>query len=419
MTTDLEMTRAIAQGDAQAWNTFVQRYGDLVLTAVVSWSELTSRVPASHYDNIVRTIRAGKPEPADEPDIDREAIALFRYAMDHLKPRLAEYEGHSSLGTFLRLALRDVYREYRGAEHGRLTMPAPVAALDDTAQAVYRLGTTGASRQAIAERLGTTEDAVAGAQTRIRRALKGTGKEWWALDSWQGDPTLAPCSQAERVAANAERRLGESDVAALAAHVATCPACTEMTNFLNEADAEGGLAPLVAAPAWVARQAMDTSVSDAPEPAKAHDSFGRKLFSQPDWLLGLLVGAIAPTGVLLVLIPKLQYAKAVREPSDQMIARSAQPLSGPAAKALMDARDQLAKNKLDPAIQNLRLVLADRPDNQEARWLLATTFDRMGDNQQAAQQYRIFLDTEQREQAIVDDRVQRAKARLEVWEAVP
>jgi cytochrome c-type biogenesis protein CcmH/NrfG len=253
----------------------------------------------------------------------------------------------------------------------------------------------------------------------VRRALKGTGKEWWALTGWQGDPTLAPSAQAEPVAAHAERRLTESDAEALAAHVASCPACTEMTAFLQEADAEGGLAPQIAAPAWVARQAMDTSVSDAPEPAKANDSFGRKLFSQPDWLLGLLVGAIATTVVLLVLIPKLQYAKAVREPGDQMIAQSAQPLTGPAAKALTDARAQLASNKLDPAIQNLRLVLADRPDNQEARWLLATTFDRMGDNQQAAQQYRIFLDTEQREQAIVDDRVQRAKARLEAWEAVP
>ncbi|MFN3431389.1 MAG: Rid family hydrolase, partial [Candidatus Sericytochromatia bacterium] len=73
----------------------------------------------------------------------------------------------------------------------------------------------------------------------------------------------------------------------------------------------------------------------------------------------------------------------------------------------------------EQVIANLKAVLADRPDNQEARWLLATTYDRLGDQIQAAQQYRIFLDTEKRGQAFVDERVKRAQARMEVWEEVP
>ena len=123
MTTDLELAKAAAQGDAIAWNSFVQRYGELVLSAVVSWCD-GAGVPRSQYDSIVRTIQAGKPEPAEEPDMDREGLALYQYAMRAIRPRLAAYEGKSSLGGYLRLVLRDVFRDYMTREHGRLTLPA-------------------------------------------------------------------------------------------------------------------------------------------------------------------------------------------------------------------------------------------------------------------------------------------------------
>lgn len=419
MTTDLEMAKAASSGDATAWNTFVQRYGDLVLSAVVAWGERECRVPRSHYDFIERTIRGGKPEPAEEPDMDREVLALYRYTMEHLRSRLAAYQGKSSMGGWLRLVLRDIYRQYLQEADGRLTVPAAVAALPAFEQRVYRLGTHMRGRSAIAQALGATEEAVAEAQRKLRQALKPTSKDWWTLESWQGDPALGPCDQAEVLAADVERRLSSEESEALASHVAGCPACRESRAFLEEAQSEGGIAPGVAAPTWVNRAVMDTSASDAPEPQAAKDSWQRKAMSQPDWLLGVAVGAVATALVLLVLIPRLEYGKAVREPGDVAIARAAQPLSPPVAKQLADARDLLGKNKLDPAIQNLKAVLAVRPDNQEARWLLASTFDRMGDQIQAAQQYKIFLDTEKREQAIVDDRVRRAQARLGAWEETP
>jgi cytochrome c-type biogenesis protein CcmH/NrfG len=323
------------------------------------------------------------------------------------------------LGGWLRLVLRDVFRQYRSQEDGRLTVPAAVAALGAREQRVYRLGTHTSGRRAIAQALGLSAAEVAEAQLKIRQALQPTSKDWWTLETWQGDPALGPCPQAEALVAASERRLAPAEVEALAAHVATCPACRENGAFLEEAQREGGIAPPVAAPPWVNRAVLDASVSDAPEPTAAGDSWQRKALSQPDWLLGVTVGSLATVLVLLVLMPRLEYAKAVREPGDVAIARASQPLSAPVAAQLSDARVQLAKARLDPAIQNLKAVLAQRPDNQEARWLLATTYDRMGDQIQAAQQYKIFLDTEKREQAFVDDRVRRAQDRLEAWEETP
>ena len=78
MSADLQLAQAVAQGDTRAWNTFIQRYGDLVMSAVVSWCEENCRVPRSQYDSILRTIRAGKPEPAEDPDINKEGIALYK-----------------------------------------------------------------------------------------------------------------------------------------------------------------------------------------------------------------------------------------------------------------------------------------------------------------------------------------------------
>lgn len=418
MPSDLELAQAVAAGDARAWNTFTQRYGDLVLSAVVSWCEEPYRLPRSQYDSILRTIRAGKPEPAEDPDMDREGLALYRYTMAALRPRLAEYTGQSSLGTFLRLVLRDVRQQYMAEEHGRLTVPKAVAALGQLEQDVYRLGTRLGDRRAIAQRLNVDEAAVTAAERTVRRALQTEGKEWWALTSWEGAPAISRCDRAELVAAHAERRLSATDAEALAAHVATCPACAEQQAFLAEADTAGGIAPQVAAPTWVNRQVMDAD-GDAPEPQAAGDSWQRKIFAQPDWLAGLAVGAVATTLVLMVLIPQLEYQKAVREPGDVLIARGYQPLEPKVAAQLSEARALLAKNRTDPAIQNLKAVLAARPENQEARWLLATTYDRLGDQYQAAQQYELFVDTEQRERAIVDDRLKRAQSKLDGWKEVP
>jgi hypothetical protein len=418
MPSDLELAQAVAAGDARAWNTFTQRYGDLVLSAVVSWCEEPYRLPRSQYDSILRTIRAGKPEPAEDPDMDREGLALYRYTMAALRPRLAEYTGQSSLGTFLRLVLRDVRRQYMAEEHGRLTVPKAVATLGQLEQDVYRLGTRLGDRRAIALRLNVDEAAVTAAERTVRRALQTEGKEWWALTSWEGAPALARCDRAELVAAHAERRLSATDAEALAAHVAGCPACAEQQAFLAEADAAGGIAPQVAAPTWVSRQVMDAD-GDAPEPQTAGDSWQRKVFAQPDWLAGLAVGAVATTLVLMVLIPQLEYQKAVREPGDVLIAQGYQPLEPKVAAQLSEARALLAKNRTDPAIQNLKAVLAARPENQEARWLLATTYDRLGDQYQAAQQYELFVDTERRERTIVDDRLKRAQSKLDGWKEVP
>jgi predicted Zn-dependent protease len=145
----------------------------------------------------------------------------------------------------------------------------------------------------------------------------------------------------------------------------------------------------------------------------------KKAFATPAWLGGVAVGALAVVITIRVFIPHEQYATAVQNPTDRALARVERTLDVQAASRLAAARFELARGQMGPAIGNLNLVLLDRPDNQEARWLLATADDALGDVLSAAKAYRVYLNVEAREQSIRGQRVERAKARLAALEALP
>lgn len=361
--TDLELARSAAGGDDAAWNEFHGRFGDMILGASMGWCEGGCRIPRGDYDCILRTIRAAKPEPADAPDSCREGLALYQHACRRLRPQLASFDGSTSLEAFVLATLAGIQADYLASQHGRLTLPAALEPVSERAKDLYRLACRVESRLEVARRLGIDAGELEAAEREVAGALHGAGLGWWGLE-----PPLAPA------------------------------------------------APLPG-PAWVHRGVI--AEGDSPEPVRRGDTFWRKVFSQPDWLTGLFLGGVVSVLCLLVVIPRQEYAKSVREPGDELIARADRSLEPPLAAKLQHARQSLAKGKVDAALLDLNAVLAVRGDDQEARWLLATTYDRLGDQARAAQHYKLFLDVDTRLRAPEDDRVQRARAKLGAWSELP
>lgn len=425
-TSDLQLVQAIARGEGPAWNTFIQRYGDLVMSAVVSWCEADNRVPASQYTSVLRLIRGNLPEPAEERDMDREGLFVYRYALDELRKRLGAYQGKSSLATFLRLELREIRHQYMGKELGRLTVPPAIADLPRFTQDVYRLSTRLRSRSAIAQRLGVEPAEVAKAEKALRLRLQADGREWWELERWELTPdeveglaSGAPCGRAQDVAALVERKLTSEAEAELRQHLETCACCRARLAFLEEAAQAGGIAPPVTVPAWVNRDVLDHSGNASPEPTTTGRNWVQRALSQPGWLMGVALGGVVSALAILVLIPKMEYSKVVREPGDEIVAQVNEPLPAELGQKLATARDQLERNRVGEAINNLKAVVASRPDNMEARWLLATTYERLGDQDSANQHYELFLEAENRIRAIEDERVKKARAKVGNLEAQP
>ena len=425
-TDDLELARAVHAGDAQAWNTFVSRHGALVLAATMGWCEAGCRVPRSQYGCVLRAIRGEQPEPAEERDHCREGLRVYEWASASLRARLGEYQGLASLTGWLRVALRDLRHDYLDAERGRLDVPAALAEASPLARDVWRLGCREADRRVVAARLGLDDEALGEAEREVRERLAAHGLAWQPvapcdLPAAAPPPLPAPlpaCARGEEVAALVEQRLDAGRSLAIAEHLPLCARCRDRRAHLEAALAPGE-APVVAPPPWVNRPVLDASVPELPAAESAAAGFRAKLFSQPDWLSGLVLGGVVSALLLIVVLPRQEYARPVKTPEDRQLAEAATPLAPALAARLAAAREQLGRGKIDAAVQGLIAVLAARPENQEARWLLASTYDRLGDQARAAAHYRVFLEVHDRARAVEDDRAERARHRLGTWEGMP
>lgn len=156
---------------------------------------------------------------------------------------------------------------------------------------------------------------------------------------------------------------------------------------------------------------------EAPSPAPGN--WVRKLFAQPDWLAGVVLGAMASALCLLVVLPREPLAAAMRDPSELAMAKADTPLPTNVNDELSAARHLLSRGKASAAIDELNRVLAARPEYLEARWLLATTYDGIGDQAHAALGYRQYIALATRERAIADERVVKAQERLKQFSELP
>lgn len=160
-------------------------------------------------------------------------------------------------------------------------------------------------------------------------------------------------------------------------------------------------------------------MSESPESNTPSPSFKDKLFSMPDWWLGLFLGGLVSALSLLLVIPQLNYGGVLQEPGEEELALLDRPLDPATERHAREARALLAKGRIGPAIAELKAVLAVRPSNLEARWLLANTYDRLGDEASALQQYRQFIRLAEQEQQVIATRITRARKRVELLTAEP
>ncbi|HEY9720405.1 MAG TPA: alkyl sulfatase dimerization domain-containing protein [Oscillatoriaceae cyanobacterium] len=161
------------------------------------------------------------------------------------------------------------------------------------------------------------------------------------------------------------------------------------------------------------------AVAGVEAPTPSSGNWARKLFAQPDWIVGVVLGALVSALCLLVILPREPLAAAMREPAELAMAKADAPLSGKVGDELSAARHLLARGKATAAIDALNRVLAARPEFLEARWLLATTYDGMGDQAHAAVCYRQYISVASRERAIADERVVQAQERLKRFSELP
>lgn len=135
------------------------------------------------------------------------------------------------------------------------------------------------------------------------------------------------------------------------------------------------------------------------------------------WLAGVLLGGLLCPWLLLVVLPHQELATAPRRPEAE--AGWPQALPTEAYLALERGKQLLGRGKAEAGLVELSKVLAMAPTCQEARWLVATTHERLGDRNRAARAYRDFLAVERGHSPWREQRRNEAEARLAQLEALP
>lgn len=144
-----------------------------------------------------------------------------------------------------------------------------------------------------------------------------------------------------------------------------------------------------------------------------------KLLSEPLWLWGVFVGGLASVILLLGILPRQDYARPLREASEVAALAEEATLAPAIADEIAGARTALKKGQVEKAVQALVTVTEKEPSALEARWLLATTYDRLGDMVRAGGQYEAYIALAAPRQAQLADHVAEARRRLEAFREMP
>lgn len=368
-----QLITAVVQGDARAWSEFLANHGALILGAVMQTCEQDCRVPRRNYACILHILASLAPEPADSPSRCPEALSLFRWAVLRIRERLPEYTGAETINAWLLKTLAELRSEYLVSRLGRLSISLPLSEASAHAQNIFRLSSRVGTREEALRRSGLTPEVFAAAEEEIKTQLQSAGLAWW--------PWLSP------------------------------------DEFRQEPlPGKFNAEPAPALPHWLLRSVLDTTEQEAPEPQTGRRTLRERLLAQPDWLAGVVVGGVVCVFVFLIVLPRQEYARPVKAPDDQVLALAALPLTPDLSKRLTQAREDLRKGKIESALQHLNRVVVARPDQQEARWLLASTYDRLGDQSKAFRHYKAFLHVHDTRNALRDERAQRARERLSLWD---
>jgi hypothetical protein len=184
---DLSWVKRIFDGDAEAWNTFVNRFSDRVWRR--SWQLCYEACPFKQGGVfcVFHALNAGGVQPVDDerPSCD-EGLEIYAFIFDYLYKREQEsgklryYDGRSKLDTFVSAVLHghlrtDWIRHRRRLRVDQITLPAEIQRLPKIEQQVFEQMVMQRPTETIARNLNLSVEETERAQERVTHALIANG----------------------------------------------------------------------------------------------------------------------------------------------------------------------------------------------------------------------------------------------------
>ena len=184
---DLEWVQRILDGDARAWNQFVETFSDRVWRR--SWQLCNEACPYNKATVfcVFHALAADsvKPSSDERPGCD-EGLEIYAFIFDYFynaekkSGKLKHYDGRSELETFVGSVLHgnlrtDWIRHKRKLRVDQITVPEEVRRLSKSDQKVFKHMVMQRPTETIARKTGLAVDDIATAQERITHALMANG----------------------------------------------------------------------------------------------------------------------------------------------------------------------------------------------------------------------------------------------------
>ena len=195
---DLKWVHRIMDGDARAWNRFVEAFSDRIWRR--SWQLCNEACPHNKASVfcVFHALAADsvKPSSDERPGCD-EGLEIYAFIMEYFHNaakgtgKLKHFDGRSSLETFVASVLHgnlrtDWIRHKRKLRVDQITLPEEIKRLPKSDHRVYRQMVMQRPTETIARHTGLSPDDVAMAQERITHALMANGNLHLILRSPEG-----------------------------------------------------------------------------------------------------------------------------------------------------------------------------------------------------------------------------------------
>lgn len=211
---DLAWVQRIFDGDALAWNQFVERYSERVWRR--SWQLCYEACPHKQGGVfcVFHALSAGGVQPAkdDRPSCD-EGLEIYAFTFDYFykhqqgSGKLKHYDGRARLDTFVSAVMHghlrtDWIRHRRRLRVDQITRPPEIQRLSQSDQRVFEQMIMQRPTETIARNLSLTVEEAEQAQERVTHALMTNGNLHLILRNPEGaleDATLNTYARPARV----------------------------------------------------------------------------------------------------------------------------------------------------------------------------------------------------------------------------